>query len=80
MVSIDLSEGQLSGSEKTAKYQAVYNVGVGTTAIFSEYPLDFDAIKCNVEVGVGTVKALHQITAIHDDNNAYLATVTIFIK
>ena len=36
--------------KETAKYEAVYNVGVGTTAIFSGYPLTFDAIKCNVEV------------------------------
>ena len=64
--------GQNSGDERTAKYEASFKVGVGTTAIFSGYPLTFDAVKCNVEVSAGSSKALHQITAIHDGTNAYL--------
>ena len=67
-----LVDGQNSGDERTAKYEASFKVGVGTTAIFSGYPLTFDAIKCNVEVSAGSSKALHQITAMHDGTNAYL--------
>ena len=67
-----LVPGQNSGDERTAKYESSFIVGVGTTAIFSGYPLTFDAVKCNVEVSVGSSKALHQITAMHDGTNAYL--------
>jgi hypothetical protein len=67
-----LVPGQNSGDERTAKYESSFKVGVGTTAIFSGYPLTFDAVKCNVEVSVGSSKALHQITAMHDGTNAYL--------
>ena len=67
-----LTDGQLSGFEKTAKYVALHKVGVGTTSIFSGNPFTFDAIKCNVEVSIGSSKALHQLTAIHDGTNAYL--------
>ena len=67
-----LADQQNSGSERTALYQASFKSGVGITTIFSGYPLTFDAIKCTVEVTAGSSKALHQITAIHDGNNAYL--------
>ena len=67
-----LVDGQVSGSERTAKYESFYNVGIGTTTIFSDNSSLFDAIKCNVEVSIGSSKALHQITAIHDETNAYL--------
>ena len=67
-----LVDGQNSGEEKTAKYEASFKVGIGTTTVFSGYPLTFDAIKCNVEVSAGSSKALHQITAMHDGTNAYL--------
>ena len=67
-----LADQQNSGSERTALYQASFKSGVGISTIFSGYPLTFDAIKCTVEVTAGSSKALHQITAIHDGNNAYL--------
>ena len=67
-----LVDGQNSGDERTSLYEASFTSGVGITTIFSGYPLTFDAIKCNVEVSVGSSKALHQITAIHDGSNAYL--------
>ena len=67
-----LTEGQDSGSERSAKYESFYNVGVGICTIFNDSSQLFDAIKCNVEVNVGSSKVLHQITAIHDGTNAYL--------
>ena len=67
-----LVPGQNLGDERTAKYEASFKVGIGTTTIFSGYPLTFDAVKCNVEVSAGSSKALHQITAMHDGTNAYL--------
>ena len=67
-----LVDGQNSGEEKTALYQSSFTSRVGITTLFSGNPLTFDAIKCTVEVSAGSSKALHQITAIHDGNNAYL--------
>ena len=66
------NDGQISGSERTAKYESSFNVGIGTTTIFSDNSSEFDAIKCNVEVSIGSSTVLHQITATHDGTNAYL--------
>ena len=67
-----LSEGQDSGSERSVKYESFYTIRVGICTIFKDSSSSFDAIKCNVEVNVGSSKALHQITAMHDGTNAYL--------
>ena len=63
---------QSPGDERSARYEAVYRVGVGTTTVFTGSSTLYDAIKCNVEVSIGSSTVLHQITAIHDGDNAYL--------
>ena len=66
------TDGQDDEDERSVLYEAFHGVGVGTTTIFTKSSSLFDAVKCSVEVSVGSSKALHQVTALHDGTNAFI--------
>ena len=63
---------QPAGSERSLIYASNYNTGIGTTVVYSGGKNLFNTFMSVVEVSVGSTKALHQVTSLHDGTNVYV--------
>jgi hypothetical protein len=63
---------QVAGAERSAVYQSINRVGIGTTTIVELDSSLFDAAKSIVYVQSNNFSALHQLTVLHDDTNGYI--------
>jgi hypothetical protein len=65
-------ERQPDGSERTVIYQSNNVVGVGVTTVLSIDKNKFNAVKSLVEVGIGTIKSVHQVYMIQDTSDVHI--------
>ena len=65
-------ERQPDGSERTIIYQSNNVVGVGVTTVLSIDKNKFNAVKSLVEVGIGTIKSVHQVYMIQDTSDVHI--------
>ena len=65
------SLNQQDGSERTALYSGVSTSNVGVSTLTTLNSLLFNAVKSNVEVSIGSSKAIHEVLFLHDGVNAY---------
>ena len=65
------SPNQQDGSERTALYSGVSTSNVGVSTLTTLNSLLFNAVKSNVEVSIGSSKAIHEVLFLHDGVNAY---------
>ena len=61
-----LAPNQPAGTEESLIYESNYNTGIGTTIVYSANKNFFNTFMSVVEVSVGSTKALHTVTSIHD--------------
>ncbi len=66
------STDQSDGQERSVLLQGIAKSGVGTTSFVGLSSNLFDSVKSIVEVSVGSSKALHQISIIHDNTSVYV--------
>ena len=67
------STQQPDGSERTALYQSGFSTTTSgiSTSVLALNKNNFDSVKSLIEVGVGTVKSIHQILLIQDGSDVY---------
>ena len=65
------SLNQEDGSERTSLYSGVSTSNVGVSTLTTLNSLLFNAVKSNVEVSIGSSKAIHEVLFLHDGTNAY---------
>ena len=61
-----LAPNQPAGTEESLIYESNYNTGIGTTIVYSANKNFFNTFMSVVEISVGSTKALHTVTSIHD--------------
>ncbi len=69
-----LAENQPATTERTAIYRSDIeetNAGSAKT-VLSLNKFNFDAVKSFIEVGIGSIKTLHQVLLLQDQNNIFI--------
>ena len=62
-------DGQTGGTERSARFESFYSVGVSTTNIINVSKDEICSIKSTVSISIGSTSALYQIIAINDTTN-----------
>jgi hypothetical protein len=63
--------GQISGLERSARYQTDYSVVSTASSIVSVNRNDITGLKSIIQISVGSTNVLHQVMMLHDNVNTY---------
>lgn len=69
-----LAENQSASTERTVIYRSdIEGTNAGSTkTVLSLNKFNFDAVKSYIEVGIGSIKTLHQVLLLQDQNNIFI--------
>lgn len=67
-----INSGQISGLERSARYESNYSIVSAASTILSFNSDDISCVKSSVQVSVGSTSVLHQVMMLHDNIDTYV--------